>query len=99
MGFCVPSEATVVPEVLHVTQSNAMHTAGIREARQQLSQLLDMVRKGREVVITERGRPVARLAPVEPARGFPDLSAVRRSVAPLHPPLSQTVLDDRDDRS
>ena len=38
-----------------------MRTAGVREARQNLSALLDEVKKGREVVITERGRPVAKL--------------------------------------
>ena len=38
-----------------------MRTAGVREARQNLTNLLEDVRKGREVVITDRGRPVARL--------------------------------------
>jgi prevent-host-death family protein len=42
-----------------------MRSAGIREARQDLTSLLDDVRKGREVVITERGRPVARLVPAK----------------------------------
>lgn len=42
-----------------------MRTAGIREARQNLSALLDEVKKGREVVITERGRPVAKLVPAD----------------------------------
>src|SRR5438132_1206354 len=37
----------------------AMRSAGIREARQNLSALLEEVRKGREVVITEHGRPRA----------------------------------------
>jgi len=35
-----------------------MRSAGIREARQNLSALLEEVRKGREVVITDRGRPL-----------------------------------------
>ena len=48
-----------------------------REARQNLSELLEEVKKGREIVITDRGRPVARLAPVERRRPFPDLSRVR----------------------
>ena len=54
-----------------------MATAGVREARQDLTSLLDDVRKGREVVITERGRPVARLVPVKLERKFPDLKRVR----------------------
>jgi len=77
-----------------------MRTAGIREVRQNLSALLREVRKGREIVITDRGEPVARLAP--PAEGsprpFPDLSAFRRTLKPLDPPLSSSVSEDRADR-
>ena len=75
-----------------------MRTAGVREARQDLTSLLDDVRKGREVVITERGRAVARLVPVKPRQAFPDLASVRRKADPIEPPLSQAIIDDRDDR-
>ena len=40
-----------------------MKKAGIREARQNLSVLIDEVKKGHEVVITERGKPVAVIFP------------------------------------
>ncbi|MEQ1913424.1 MAG: type II toxin-antitoxin system prevent-host-death family antitoxin [Vicinamibacterales bacterium] len=75
-----------------------MRKAGIREARQQLTELLDDVKKGREVVITDRGRPVARLGPVARRRPFPDLAAVRAAFRGPNPQLSQAVLEDRDDR-
>jgi len=77
-----------------------MRTAGIREARQNLSLLLDEVRKGREVVITERGRPVAKLVPPDRPRGkgVPNLAAFRRKMPVLDPPLSASVTQDRDDR-
>ena len=75
-----------------------MRTAGIREARHNLSGLLEDVRKGREVLITEHGRPVARLAPVESPRAFPNLARIRRTSPRLDPSLSQAVMDDRDDR-
>ena len=77
-----------------------MRTAGVREARQNLSALLDEVRKGREVVITERGRPVAKLVPPDPPRGkvVPSLAAFRRIMPVLKPPLSATVAKDRADR-
>jgi prevent-host-death family protein len=75
-----------------------MRRAGIREARQDFTSLLEDVRNGREVVITEHGRPVARLVPVMPRKPFPDLAAVRRTTRPVEPALSQAVLDDRDDR-
>jgi prevent-host-death family protein len=77
-----------------------VRTAGIREARQNLSLLLDEVRKGREVVITERGRPVAKLVPLDRPRGkgVPNLAAFRRKMPVLDPPLSASVTQDRDDR-
>jgi prevent-host-death family protein len=40
-----------------------MKTATITEAKNGLSALLDLVRAGESVVITDRGRPVARLEP------------------------------------
>ena len=76
-----------------------MRTAGIREARQNLTELLDEVSKGREVLITDRGRPVARLLPVESSRPFPDLRRVRRAYRGPGLALSQAVIDDREDRA
>jgi prevent-host-death family protein len=77
-----------------------MRTAGIREVRQNLSALLREVRKGREIVITDRGEPVARLSPPTEgsARPFPDLSSFRRGLPELDPPLSASVSDERADR-
>lgn len=75
-----------------------MRTAGVRQARQELTSLLADVRKGREVVITERGRAVARLVPVKPRRPFPDLGSVRTKTRAIEPPLSQAVIEDREDR-
>ena len=77
-----------------------MRRAGIREARQHLSALIEAVRRGHEVLITDRGRPVARLvAPAAPAtRPFPGLAELRRTMPVLDPPLSSTILEDREDR-
>ena len=77
-----------------------MRTAGVREARQNLSALLDEVKAGREIVITERGRPVAKLVPPDPPRrkGFPNLAAFRRTMPILVPPASQAIEEDREDR-
>jgi prevent-host-death family protein len=77
-----------------------MRTAGIREARQNLSALLDEVKKGREVLITERGRPVAKLVPADRPRGsgVPNLAAFRRRMPMLDPPVSATIGEEREDR-
>ncbi len=75
-----------------------MRTAGIREARQNLTSLLDDVRKGRQVVISDRGRPVAMLVPVQSREGFPDLKPLRRRLRAGRARLSEAVIEDRDDR-
>ena len=41
-----------------------MKTATITQAKNGLSALIDLVRGGESVVITDRGRPVARIEPV-----------------------------------
>jgi prevent-host-death family protein len=41
-----------------------MANVGIREAKVSLSKLLKRVVKGHEVIITERGKPVAKIVPI-----------------------------------
>jgi len=52
--------------VTHVLQLGAMGTVGLRELRQQASELVRRVQDGEEVTITVSGRPSARLVPVAP---------------------------------
>jgi prevent-host-death family protein len=77
-----------------------MRSAGIREARQSLSVLLEEVRRGREVLITDRGRPVARLVPPRErsARPFSSHRRLRASIRLRGSPLSRTVERGRADR-
>ncbi len=48
-----------------------MKSATITDAKNGLSALIDLVRAGESVVITDRGRPVARLEPVASADDAP----------------------------
>lgn len=57
-----------------------MAEIGAFEAKNRLGSLLDRVEHGEEIVITRRGRPVAKLVPAEP--GF-DREKARRAVAGL----------------
>jgi prevent-host-death family protein len=77
-----------------------MKEAGIREARQNLTALLEEVRKGREITITDRGRPVARLVPplLPESRVFRGRSAFRRKMPKLKASLSKAILDGREER-
>lgn len=52
------------------------HQISLREANQHLSRYIKSVEKGEEWVITRRGKPVARLVPVEPER---KLSSTQRA--------------------
>jgi prevent-host-death family protein len=76
-----------------------MKEAGIREARQNLSALLEEVRKGREITITDRGKPVARLVPPHrKVMPFAGRSAFRRRMPQLDVALSATVIEGRGER-
>lgn len=77
--------------------------AGIAELKAHLSRYLDQVRAGRQVLITDRGIPVARLVPLEPetkrgsrrqrlARaGTLQLGHRRRSKASIKPPRGKML--------
>ncbi len=49
-----------------------MRTAGVFEAKQNFSQLLDAVEAGEEVRITRHGKEVVRMLPVHPAAAVSD---------------------------
>jgi len=55
-----------------------MRSASVSEAKNRLSLLLDWVKQGEEVLILDRGAPVARLCPIPPASGEA-LSLLERS--------------------
>jgi prevent-host-death family protein len=54
--------------VIYMTMYVAMSTVSVAEAKTHLSELLDRVEAGEEVVITRRGKAIARLSRVVPAR-------------------------------
>jgi prevent-host-death family protein len=92
---------------------------GLREANQQFSKAIRAVRAGKEVILTERGHPIAVIKPIKDDDSV-DVSiqamvdegflkpATRKGRTPTPrwrptkikgQPLSQTVLDDREDRA
>jgi prevent-host-death family protein len=85
---------------------------GVRELRQNLSKYLRRVERGERLEVTERGRPVAVLAPLEPADSpIARLVAAGRAIEPttdilsLLPPsgrvstrAGRALLEDRAER-
>jgi prevent-host-death family protein len=92
---------------------------GLREANQQFSRAVKAVRAGKEVTLTDRGRPIAVITPIR--EDDPQAAALRAMAeeglitlpvhtgptpAPRWRPIkikkasvSQTVIDDREDRA
>lgn len=52
-----------------------MAEVGIRELRDHLSRYLDRVQEGEEVVVTDRGRAIARVTPIDGERPIDRLIA------------------------
>lgn len=68
------------------------------EARRQLPKLLAAVEAGEEIIITRRGRPVARLTSVAVGMSpFPDRSDLRNSVPPMESSAAKTIRELRED--
>jgi prevent-host-death family protein len=92
---------------------------GLREANQRFSKAIRAVRAGKEVVLTERGHPIAVIKPIKDeddhdatlqamvdeglittaARKGPMPPPTWRPVKVKGKPLSQTVIEDREDRA
>jgi prevent-host-death family protein len=75
-----------------------MLTVTLVEAKTRLSEILDRVAAGEEVVITRRGRPAARIAAVSPPKQpVPDLSAFRARMPRLRKPSYVLIREMRDE--
>jgi prevent-host-death family protein len=68
-----------------MTLQSRINEVGVRELHDRLSEYLEKVEQGAELVVTRRGKPVARLTAVEGERPFDEL--VRRGLIrlPGHP--------------
>lgn len=68
----------------------------VKDARNQISSLLDRTQKGEEILILRRGKKVARLVPVSDSKKrLPDLSSFRASIKVKGDDLSQEVINGR----
>jgi prevent-host-death family protein len=57
-----------------------MREVGALEAKERLGDLLDLVDRGEEVIITRHGREVARLIPARPVRSREQARAAMRRI-------------------
>lgn len=74
-----------------------MKTFSIREMREALGRLDQLVEQEGELIVTRRGRAIARVLPVKPQRMMPS-HAEHRSRLPRLSPSAELVREDRDAR-
>ena len=77
-----------------------MITVNLAHAKAHLSELIDRIEGGEAVVITRRGRPVARIGPVEPPKrpvDFQSLKEFRKTLPPLPKSSAELIREMRDD--
>ena len=79
--------------------TGTMHRVGVRDLNQNTSQVIERVKRGETLEVTDRGRPVARLVPVDGGTSLLErLVTEGRAVAPTAPaheplPMPPTVGD------
>ncbi len=74
-----------------------MKTFSIREMREALGQLDQLVEQEGELIVTRRGQAIARVLPVKPQRRMPSHAEHRRRLPRLSP-SAELVREDRDAR-
>ena len=75
-----------------------MRELSIREMREKLGNLDQLVKMEGEILITRHGVPIARLLPMMGARTRPSHADLRARMQKLDTPSETLVRDDRDQR-
>lgn len=78
-----------------------MQKINAKDARKNISQLLDQINSGEEIIILRRGKPVARMSKVEEDKTllqFPERSALRSKIPPMTQKSAALIRDIRDGR-
>lgn len=75
-----------------------MIEVNVKEARKNFSLILDRVERGEDIVITRRGKKVARLINLhDEGKPLTSLKDFRKDIEVKGTSLSQTVIDQRND--
>ncbi len=75
-----------------------MKNLSIRQVRKELAQLDELVLREGEVVVTRRGRPIARLLPLRSKMRMPSHADLRASMARLKKGSEKHIRAERDER-
>lgn len=73
-----------------------MRTMSIREVREALPKLDNLIACEGEVIITRRGRPIAKLVPLHGGKGMPSHADLRAAIKPLQRPSAELIREERE---
>jgi len=76
-----------------------MNSPTIRQPRQALSYLETLLASEGEITITRRGRPIARVTPLDRKRSMPSHRELRDKMEPMNVGSEDLIRNDRKERS
>ena len=85
-------------ELCHIAGVLTMKTLSVREMRSALPHLEEIIAKQGEIQITRRGRPFARILPLQAQGKIPSRAAWRATMPKLKVPSEVLIRQDRDER-
>lgn len=75
-----------------------MQRVSIAEAKAHLSEILNQVIEGEEVIVTKRGEPIARIEPIKKSlKSIPNLAKFRASFPRMDIPSAEVLQQLRDE--
>jgi antitoxin (DNA-binding transcriptional repressor) of toxin-antitoxin stability system len=75
-----------------------MKELNVREMRASIGRLDDLVDAAGELIVSRRGRPIARILPVSRRRQRPDHADLRARMPPVSTPSEDLIRDERNER-
>ena len=75
-----------------------MKSLSVREVRKELAQIDELVAREGEVIVTRRGKPIARMLPLRSKRPVPSHADLRASMPRLKSGSEKLIRKERDER-
>jgi antitoxin (DNA-binding transcriptional repressor) of toxin-antitoxin stability system len=82
----------------HIGEGSLTKELNVREMRASIGRLDDLVDAAGELIVSRRGKPIARILPVSRRRQRPDHADLRARMPQLSTPSAALIRDERDER-
>jgi prevent-host-death family protein len=77
-----------------IVEEELQKSVGVRELRQQASRVLDLVKKGEVIVVTEHGTPIAEIVPIK--KDKLQILIDQGAITPATRPWDPSIWEDRE---